>query len=88
MFVAGPSTTSLCVRAMYSVQSTESTDTVPCCTPCWYVCSYEHPYLLADNRHYPFYIWKNIFRYHHTVKYLLVSGYSVALLLMLHALCE
>ena len=57
-------------------------------TPCWYVCRYEHPYLLADNRHYPFYIWKNIFRYHHMVKYLLVPGYGVAILLMLYALCE
>ena len=25
--------------------------------------TFEHPYLLADNRHYPFYVWKNIFKY-------------------------
>ena len=24
--------------------------------------TYEHSYLLADNRHYPFYVWKNIFK--------------------------
>ena len=25
--------------------------------------TFEHPYLLADNRHYPVYVWKNIFKY-------------------------
>ena len=50
--------------------------------------SYEHPYLLADNRHYPFYVWKNVFRYHSAVKYLLVPVYSVTILLLLFTLCE
>ena len=34
-----------------------------------------HPYLLADNRHYTFYIWRKIFMRHWTVKYLLTPIY-------------
>ncbi|XP_063783168.1 dol-P-Glc:Glc(2)Man(9)GlcNAc(2)-PP-Dol alpha-1,2-glucosyltransferase [Pseudophryne corroboree] len=37
-----------------------------------------HKYLLADNRHYPFYIWKKIFQRHDLVRYLLVPGYLFA----------
>lgn len=48
--------------------------------------TYTHPYLLADNRHYPFYIWKNVFKRHETVKYLLVPGYSLATLWIVYAL--
>ena len=44
--------------------------------------SYEHPYLLADNRHYPFYLWKNLFRYHYAVKYLLVPLHSTCMIIM------
>ncbi|KAM4748590.1 dol-P-Glc:Glc(2)Man(9)GlcNAc(2)-PP-Dol alpha-1,2-glucosyltransferase [Rhinophrynus dorsalis] len=40
--------------------------------------TYVHKYLLADNRHYPFYIWKNIYQRHELVKYLLVPGYIFA----------
>eukprot|EP01119_Soliformovum_irregulare_P020024 TRINITY_DN6438_c0_g1_i2.p1 TRINITY_DN6438_c0_g1~~TRINITY_DN6438_c0_g1_i2.p1 ORF type:complete len:463 (-),score=58.71 TRINITY_DN6438_c0_g1_i2:5-1306(-) len=36
-----------------------------------------HPYILADNRHYTFYIWKNIFRRHEHVKFVM---YPVSLL--------
>ena len=50
--------------------------------------SYTHPYLLVDNRHYPFYVWKNIFRRHEAVKYLLVPAYSVVSLFFIHALCK
>merc|ERR1712098_960165 len=38
-----------------------------------------HPYLLADNRHYTFYIWRKIFMRHWTVKYLLVPVYIFGL---------
>lgn len=38
---------------------------------------YSHSYLLADNRHYPFYVWKNVFQRHFAVKYLLVPVYAV-----------
>ena len=48
-----------------------------------FFCSYEHPYLLADNRHYTFYFWKNIYRQHELVKYLLTPVYSVCLLIII-----
>ncbi|KAI8916669.1 alpha-1,2-glucosyltransferase ALG10-A-like protein [Powellomyces hirtus] len=38
----------------------------------------EHPFLLADNRHYSFYIWKNIFRRHALSRYAVVPGYLFA----------
>merc|ERR1712241_978799 len=34
-----------------------------------------HPYLLADNRHYTFYIWRKIFMRHWMVKFLLIPVY-------------
>ncbi|XP_047329385.1 dol-P-Glc:Glc(2)Man(9)GlcNAc(2)-PP-Dol alpha-1,2-glucosyltransferase [Impatiens glandulifera] len=37
--------------------------------------SIAHPYLLADNRHYPFYIWRKIINAHWAMKYLLVPLY-------------
>uniref|UniRef100_A0A8C5M0W3 Dol-P-Glc:Glc(2)Man(9)GlcNAc(2)-PP-Dol alpha-1,2-glucosyltransferase n=1 Tax=Leptobrachium leishanense TaxID=445787 RepID=A0A8C5M0W3_9ANUR len=40
--------------------------------------TYTHKYLLADNRHYPFYVWKKIFQRHELVKYMLVPGYIFA----------
>ncbi|XP_053320895.1 dol-P-Glc:Glc(2)Man(9)GlcNAc(2)-PP-Dol alpha-1,2-glucosyltransferase [Spea bombifrons] len=40
--------------------------------------TYVHKYLLADNRHYPFYVWKKIFQRHELVKYVLVPGYIFA----------
>ena len=39
----------------------------------------EHRYLLSDNRHYTFYIWKDIIKRHETVRYLLVPGYLFAI---------
>ena len=38
--------------------------------------TYVHEYLLADNRHYTFYIWRRIFQRHWTVKYLAIPVYS------------
>ncbi|ESQ40154.1 hypothetical protein EUTSA_v10013300mg [Eutrema salsugineum] len=37
--------------------------------------SLAHPYLLADNRHYPFYLWRKVINAHWSVKYLLVPLY-------------
>jgi len=34
-----------------------------------------HPYLLADNRHFTFYIWRRLFMRHWSLKYLLVPAY-------------
>ncbi|XP_014678723.1 PREDICTED: putative Dol-P-Glc:Glc(2)Man(9)GlcNAc(2)-PP-Dol alpha-1,2-glucosyltransferase [Priapulus caudatus] len=41
--------------------------------------TYVHPYLLADNRHYPFYVWRKVFERHALVRYLLVGAYVFAL---------
>ncbi|OAJ35917.1 hypothetical protein BDV3_000397 [Batrachochytrium dendrobatidis] len=35
----------------------------------------EHPFLLADNRHFTFYIWKNIFRQYAEARYVLIPVY-------------
>ncbi|XP_041058403.1 dol-P-Glc:Glc(2)Man(9)GlcNAc(2)-PP-Dol alpha-1,2-glucosyltransferase isoform X1 [Carcharodon carcharias] len=40
--------------------------------------TYVHKFLLADNRHYTFYVWKNIFQRHELIKYVLVPGYIFA----------
>ncbi|CAL9228888.1 unnamed protein product [Arabidopsis halleri] len=37
--------------------------------------SLAHPYLLADNRHYPFYLWRKIINAHCLMKYMLVPVY-------------
>ncbi|KAK3038522.1 hypothetical protein RJ639_029322 [Escallonia herrerae] len=37
--------------------------------------SVAHPYLLADNRHYPFYIWRKIIKLHWSMKYVMVPLY-------------
>ena len=39
-----------------------------------------HPYLLADNRHYTFYIWRRVVTRHWTVKYLLTPLYMLGVL--------
>jgi alpha-1,2-glucosyltransferase len=41
-----------------------------------------HPYLLADNRHYTFYLWKNIFRRFESANHLAIPVYVAALALM------
>ncbi|XP_066490225.1 dol-P-Glc:Glc(2)Man(9)GlcNAc(2)-PP-Dol alpha-1,2-glucosyltransferase isoform X2 [Tiliqua scincoides] len=40
--------------------------------------TYAHKYLLADNRHYTFYVWRRIFQRHESVKYILVPVYIFA----------
>lgn len=47
-----------------------------------YKFTYVHEYLLADNRHYPFYIWRKLYARHWVVKYALTplyifSGYCI-----------
>ncbi|CAL9773664.1 unnamed protein product [Musa acuminata subsp. burmannicoides] len=37
--------------------------------------SIAHPYLLADNRHYPFYLWRKVIQVHWLMKYLLIPLY-------------
>lgn len=37
-----------------------------------------HKYLLADNRHFPFYVWKRIFQKHELIRFLLVPAYLFA----------
>merc|ERR1712059_80577 len=34
-----------------------------------------HPYLLADNRHYTFYLWRKVFMRHWSIKFFLIPGY-------------
>ncbi|KII93695.1 glycosyltransferase family 59 protein [Plicaturopsis crispa FD-325 SS-3] len=34
-----------------------------------------HPFLLADNRHYTFYVWRRVFMLHPAVPYLLIPAY-------------
>ncbi|XP_071389951.1 dol-P-Glc:Glc(2)Man(9)GlcNAc(2)-PP-Dol alpha-1,2-glucosyltransferase isoform X2 [Centroberyx affinis] len=40
--------------------------------------TYVHKYLLADNRHFPFYVWKRLFQRHELVRFLLVPAYVFA----------
>ncbi|XP_029636418.1 putative Dol-P-Glc:Glc(2)Man(9)GlcNAc(2)-PP-Dol alpha-1,2-glucosyltransferase [Octopus sinensis] len=37
--------------------------------------TYVHEYLLADNRHYTFYVWSKIFKRHYLVRFLLIPIY-------------
>ncbi|XP_010673048.2 dol-P-Glc:Glc(2)Man(9)GlcNAc(2)-PP-Dol alpha-1,2-glucosyltransferase isoform X2 [Beta vulgaris subsp. vulgaris] len=48
--------------------------------------SIAHPYLLADNRHYPFYIWRRVINAHRFMKYFLVPIYVYSWLSILHIL--
>ncbi|TSK13165.1 Dol-P-Glc:Glc(2)Man(9)GlcNAc(2)-PP-Dol alpha-1,2-glucosyltransferase [Bagarius yarrelli] len=40
--------------------------------------TFVHKYLLADNRHFPFYVWKRIFQKHELIRFLLVPAYLFA----------
>ncbi|VDO40128.1 unnamed protein product [Onchocerca flexuosa] len=48
-------------------------------TCCVYFFTFEHPYLLADNRHFTFYIWKRWFSRHPYCKYVTIILYIIAL---------
>jgi len=41
--------------------------------------TYEHMYLLGDNRHYAFYVWHKLYKRHDYVKYILIPGYLYCL---------
>jgi hypothetical protein len=45
-----------------------------------------HPYLLADNRHYTFYIWKNFFMAIPIFKYMMIPFYLASFLLIISRL--
>jgi alpha-1,2-glucosyltransferase len=45
-----------------------------------------HPYLLADNRHYTFYIWRRLINFRPFVKYLLVPVYFFGGYCVLHSI--
>ncbi|XP_036373761.1 dol-P-Glc:Glc(2)Man(9)GlcNAc(2)-PP-Dol alpha-1,2-glucosyltransferase [Megalops cyprinoides] len=40
--------------------------------------TFVHKYLLADNRHFPFYVWRRVFQRHPLVPFALVPGYVFA----------
>ncbi|CAI8612638.1 unnamed protein product [Vicia faba] len=48
--------------------------------------SVAHPYLLADNRHYPFYLWRKVIMAHWSIRYLFVPVYMYSWLSIIHML--
>lgn len=46
---------------------------------CVYFFTFQHPYLLADNRHFTFYIWRRWFLRHPYCKYVTIILYIIAL---------
>lgn len=40
--------------------------------------TYEHPFLLSDNRHYTFYVWRKFYRLHASARYLLIPAYCIS----------
>ncbi|XP_021289075.1 dol-P-Glc:Glc(2)Man(9)GlcNAc(2)-PP-Dol alpha-1,2-glucosyltransferase [Herrania umbratica] len=48
--------------------------------------SIAHPYLLADNRHYTFYLWRKLINFHWSMKYLLVPVYVYSWFSIFHLL--
>lgn len=50
--------------------------------------TYDHPYLLADNRHYSFYVWRKFFQLHVGTKYLLAPIYVFAIYALIMLLNE
>ncbi|KAI8330626.1 DIE2/ALG10 family-domain-containing protein [Chlamydoabsidia padenii] len=41
--------------------------------------TFEHPFILADNRHFSFYAWKKIYRRHWSVRYALTPLYYISM---------
>ncbi|KAI8887649.1 glycosyltransferase family 59 protein [Backusella circina FSU 941] len=50
--------------------------------------TYEHPFLLSDNRHYTFYVWKRIFKRHWIIRYLLTPFYLASSVLNIQAIAK
>ncbi|CAM6044206.1 unnamed protein product [Sphagnum compactum] len=48
--------------------------------------SLAHPYLLADNRHYTFYLWKDVIQHNQSAKYCLIPLYVYSWWSILHSL--
>lgn len=48
--------------------------------------TYAHPYLLADNRHYTFYLWRKVISVHWSSKYMLLPAYVLSWSCILHGL--
>ena len=48
--------------------------------------TYQHLYLISDNRHFTFYIWRKVFSCHPLAKYALVPVYLVSVLIMIREL--
>lgn len=48
----------------------------------------EHPYLLADNRHYTFYLWNRFYKKYEFARYIIIPVYLLALGCVLAALNE
>ncbi|KAI8055238.1 alpha-2-glucosyltransferase Alg10 [Syncephalis plumigaleata] len=42
--------------------------------------TYEHPFILSDNRHFTFYLWKRVYSAHFSVRYLLAPVYALLIL--------
>ncbi|BGP43690.1 glucosyltransferase [Rhodotorula kratochvilovae] len=57
---------------------------------CWTIKNYTiaHPFLLADNRHYAFYLWRRVINVHPLARYVLAPGYLFAATLIWHALAR
>uniref|UniRef100_A0A0M3JRU5 Dol-P-Glc:Glc(2)Man(9)GlcNAc(2)-PP-Dol alpha-1,2-glucosyltransferase n=1 Tax=Anisakis simplex TaxID=6269 RepID=A0A0M3JRU5_ANISI len=50
--------------------------------------TYEHDYLLADNRHFTFYIWRRWFRRHALCRYLLIPIYLICAKTIVHSIAH
>lgn len=46
-------------------------------------CTMAHPYLLADNRHFTFYLWQRLFQRHWLIKYAFVPFYVISAVFMM-----
>ncbi|CEQ42756.1 SPOSA6832_04608 [Sporobolomyces salmonicolor] len=57
---------------------------------CWTIKNYTiaHPFLLADNRHFAFYLWRRLINVHPLARYALAPGYLIAAQLLYRALGE
>jgi alpha-1,2-glucosyltransferase len=45
-------------------------------------CTYEHLFLISDNRHYTFYVWSRFFQRYTLFRYLITPAYVIALILL------
>ncbi|XP_065909694.1 dol-P-Glc:Glc(2)Man(9)GlcNAc(2)-PP-Dol alpha-1,2-glucosyltransferase-like isoform X2 [Dysidea avara] len=59
---------------------------VALCAVHWFM--HTHPYLLADNRHYTFYMWKDLLGRHGAISYLLAPMFGIATFLCVSVLSD